>query len=271
MKAGLPRLKWHMLRRRETDPAHLRENLDAGLRAGAALEVDLVATADGAFVCLHDLTLDRETTGSGPVAENLAYDIRRLRQRGPDGVSLASPPLFLDEVVAAIARSSYRERQVQLDIKLPANQLDSETLGRLRRMLGDLAAAFIVGTTDAEIYARVRVSAPEIPVGFDPLVLHEVSPPTTRHAFVALADETRRLGPGAHLYYLNADLILSGLAQGINLVERVCRDRCEVDAWTVDSTRLNVREVLRTLVEAGCHQITTNGPEALLPILQEVA
>ena len=41
MKAGLPRLKWHMLRRRETDPAHLRENLDAGLRAGAALEVEL--------------------------------------------------------------------------------------------------------------------------------------------------------------------------------------------------------------------------------------
>jgi glycerophosphoryl diester phosphodiesterase len=271
MKAGLPRLKWHMLRRRESDPAHLRENLDAGLRAGAALEVDLVATADGAFVCLHDLTLDRETTGSGPVAERSAEDIRRLRQRSVDGAPLDRPPLFFDEVVAAVARNPHHDRQVQLDFKVPARQFGDTLLGCLRRTLGDLAPAFIVGTTDAEVYARVRAGAPEIAVGFDPLALHEENPPTDRDSFAALADETLRLGPDALIYYLNADLVLAGLARGINLVERVTRNGAEVDAWTVDPTRPNVRDVLRALVEAGCRQITTNGPEALLPMLQEVA
>ncbi len=63
----LPRLKWHMLRRRRGDPPFFRRNLVAGLEAGAALEVDLVVTADGHFLCLHDLTLDAETTGTGPL------------------------------------------------------------------------------------------------------------------------------------------------------------------------------------------------------------
>ena len=271
MNEGLPRLKWHMLRRRVTDPAHLRRNLDAGLLAGAALEVDLVATADGSFVCLHDLTLDRETTGAGPVAAQSGEDIRRLRQRGADGAPLDSPPLFFDEVVAAVARNPHWDRQVQLDIKLPAEQFGAEMLDTLRRMLGDLAPAFIVGTTDAEIYAGVRASAPEIAVGFDPLALHEETPPGTVDAFAALADQTLQLGPSARIYYLNADLILGGLEKGINLVERVTVDGAEVDAWTVDPTRPNIREVLRRLVEAGCHQITTNAPDALLPMLQEVA
>jgi glycerophosphoryl diester phosphodiesterase len=271
MTARLPRLKWHMLRRRVTDPAHLRENLDAGLGAGAALEVDLVATADGDFVCLHDLTLDRETSGSGPVAEASATDVRSLRQRGVDGAPLDTPPLFFDEVIAAVARHPRRDRQVQLDFKVPAAGFDGEMLGRLRRMLGDLAPSFIVGTTDAEVYARVRAGAPEIAVGFDPLTLHEKNPPRTKEAFADLADQTLRLGPDARIYYLNANLVLAGLAAGFDLIERVTRTGAEVDAWTVDPTRPNIRDILRALVEAGCHQITTNGPEALLPLLEEVA
>ncbi len=270
MNSRLPRLKWHMLRRRVSDPAHLRENLDAGLAAGAALEVDLVATADGAFVCLHDLDLDRETTGSGPAAEKTASDMRALRQRGIDGTPLDSPPLLFDEVVAAVARYPHHDRQVQLDFKVPAAGFDAEMLRVLRRTLGDLAPTFIVGTTDAKVYSRVRAAAPEIAVGFDPLALHEANPPRTKEAFAALGDETLRLGPGARIYYLNANLVLAGLGEGINLVERITHDGAEVDAWTVDPTRPNIRDVLRALVEAGCRQITTNGPEALLPLLKEV-
>ena len=66
-------LKWHCLRRSRTDPAFSRANLRAGLAAGAVVEVDLAATADGDLVCLHDLMLDRETTGRGrPYAPPLA-------------------------------------------------------------------------------------------------------------------------------------------------------------------------------------------------------
>jgi glycerophosphoryl diester phosphodiesterase len=270
MTHALPRLKWHMLRRRATDPAHLRENLEPGLEAGAALEVDLVATSDGAFVCLHDLTLDRETTGTGPVAAKTAAELRALRQRGNDGAPLESPPLFFEEVVAAVRRGKPHDRQVQLDFKVPASGFDAAMLAGLRRTLGDAAPAFIVGTPDAEVYARVREGAPEIAVGFDPLALHETNPPRTKVGFVALADETLRLGPGARIYYLNANLFLAGLAAGVDLLARVTQDGAEVDAWTVDATRPNIRAQLRALVEAGVHQITTNDAEALLPLIREV-
>jgi glycerophosphoryl diester phosphodiesterase len=270
MTHALPRLKWHMLRRRATDPAHLRENLEPGLAAGAALEVDLVATSDGVFVCLHDLTLDRGTTGTGPVSARSSSEVRTLRQRGNDGSLLESPPLFFDEVVATVARVRHHDRQVQLDFKVPAARFDAAMLAHLRQTLGDVAPAFIVGTTDADVYARVRKSAPEIAIGFDPLSLHETNPPRTKEAFAALADETLRLGPGARIYYLNANLVFAGLAAGINLVERVTQDGAEVDAWTVDPTRPKIRDQLRALVNAGVHQITTNDPEALLPLVREV-
>ena len=75
MSRKAARLKWHMVRRRRDDPAFLRRNLVAGLEAEAALEVDLVLTADRHFVCLHDLTLDAETTGTGPVASARRTDL----------------------------------------------------------------------------------------------------------------------------------------------------------------------------------------------------
>ncbi len=271
MTARLPRLKWHMLKRRVTDPPFLRDNLEAGLRAAAALEVDLVSTSDGHFVCLHDVTLDRETTGSGLAGASTRDELHRLRQRGADGNALDDPPLFLDEVVAAIARHPHRDRQVQLDFKEPGARFDDAMLRRLRVALGDLASAFIFGSTDAEVFARVQSSAPEIAVGFDPLELHEERMPKSAQEFEALAETTTRLGPHARIYYLNADLVLAGLAAGVNLVERVCRASAEVDAWTIDPTRPRIREDLRRLVEAGCHQITTNDPDGLLPILQEIA
>src|SRR5690606_15136698 len=74
-------LEWHRLRRRREDPVFARANLKPGLAAGAALEVDLVATADGDLVCLHELPLDEETTGHGPVAVQPSAAVLALRQR----------------------------------------------------------------------------------------------------------------------------------------------------------------------------------------------
>jgi glycerophosphoryl diester phosphodiesterase len=74
----------------------------------------------------------------------------------------------------------------------------------------------------------------------------------------------------ARIYYLNSTLVLAGLACGVNLVEQVTRASAEVDAWTIHSTHPKIRAVLRALVDAGCHQITTNGPDALLPMLKEL-
>lgn len=73
------RFKWPRLERHRTDPPFSRANLEAGLAAGAPLEVDLRATADGHWVCLHDATLERETSGAGPIAAQRRVELERLR------------------------------------------------------------------------------------------------------------------------------------------------------------------------------------------------
>jgi hypothetical protein len=44
---SLVRLKWHNLRRRADEPGGLRTNLEAGLKSGAVIEVDIRLTRDG--------------------------------------------------------------------------------------------------------------------------------------------------------------------------------------------------------------------------------
>ena len=172
MSRRLPRLKWHMLRRRRDDPPFFRRNLAAGLEAGAALEVDLVMTADGHFVCLHDLTLDAETSGTGPVAATTRTDLMLLRQRAPGGAMLADAPLFLDEVVGAVARHRRPDGGLlQLDMKDPPERLDPAAVARLRDVLGADAHHFIAGSTDANFLDRLRIAVPQLTRGYDPLAL----------------------------------------------------------------------------------------------------
>jgi glycerophosphoryl diester phosphodiesterase len=86
-----------------------------------------------------------------------------------------------------------------------------------------------------------------------------------------LAERTRRLAPGARIYYLEADLVLAGLEAGVNLVARLAKGGAEVDAWTVDPDRPGLPETLRRLIAAGCHQITTNDPEAVGALLRRLS
>ena len=60
-------------------PENTRASLLAALDAAApAVEVDVALTADGRVVLLHDRTLDRTTSGRGPVRERRWDEIRRL-------------------------------------------------------------------------------------------------------------------------------------------------------------------------------------------------
>lgn len=273
MSRQVPRLKWHMLRRRRDDPAFLRRNLLAGLEAGAALEVDLVLTADGHFVCLHDLTLDAETTGSGPVASATRTELERLRQRGPDGAILEDPPLLLDEVVAAVARHRRPDGGLmQLDMKDPPERLDNAA-ARLRELVGRHAHHFIAGSTDAVFLDRLRIAFPELTRGFDPLALYGFGDeiPADRVGFVRIAGEMVRLAPDAAIFYLQTDLILAGLRAGVDLVTAAHGTGAEVDAWTIDTTLPTVRDDLRTLLDLGVDQITTNEPDLLGPLIEDIA
>lgn len=261
-----------MLRRRRSDPAFLRENLVAALERGAACEVDIVLTADGHAVCLHDLTLDRETTGSGLAAHHMRAEIQGLRQRGPDGAALDSPPLFLDEIAAIVRENAgAAPGQVQLDIKAPIEALTEEALRRIEATIGDVAPSFIAGGYDWTLIRRLAAAVPGVHAGFDPLDHYPRSCALDRDEFIGLGEKTLAIAPGAAMYYLEAKLVLAALDLGVNLIEMVGRDGAMVDVWTLDANRSNLQQDLRRVIEAGCHQITSNDPEALQPLIEEIA
>jgi glycerophosphoryl diester phosphodiesterase len=70
----------------------------ATLAAGVPfLEIDIATTSDGVLVLLHDDTLDRTTTGKGPVTERTWDEVRGLKLKRPDGTVLDEGlPLFAD-------------------------------------------------------------------------------------------------------------------------------------------------------------------------------
>ncbi len=272
MSRPAPRLKWHMLRRRKSDPSFLRENLAAALREGAACEVDIVFTSDGHALCLHDLTLDRETTGTGRVDAATRAQIERLFQRGADGRALTSAPLFLDEVAATVRRiGAAAPALVQLDIKAPATALDADKLARIARVLGDSAPKFIAGGYEWQMVQRLVGAAPGLHAGFDPFAFYPRSLALEAQALHALAARILATAPGAAIYYLEANLVLAGLDRGVDLIATVSETGAKIDAWTIDADRPQLRDVLRKLIAAGCHQITSNDPDALRPMVEEIA
>lgn len=262
------RLKWHMLRRRKSDAAFQRENLAAALRSGAACEVDIVLTSDGHALCLHDETLDRETTGHGPVAAATRATIERCHQRRPDGTTLDAAPLFLDEVVAAVAaQGAVAPASVQLDVKVAAQALTSSVLDRIAGVLGDRTDAFIASAYDWQTVQRLVAAAPGLHAGFDPLDFYPRSLRLDAEGFRSIATRTLAAAPNASMYYLEAKLILAALEHGVDLVHEVTVGGAQVDAWTIDADHPHVREVLRRLIDLGCHEITTNDPEPLRRIM----
>src|SRR5690606_17119626 len=82
-------LKWHRARRRASDPVFTGARILEGMRLGASVEVDLVIHADRGYAVLHDLSVERETTGSGKVADLSAATLRSFHLRHQDGSPLA--------------------------------------------------------------------------------------------------------------------------------------------------------------------------------------
>ena len=67
------------------------------------LEFDVHLTADGDVAVIHDPTLDRTTTGTGPVEARTAAELRALRLKGRDGLTIDEGVAMLGDVLAVAA------------------------------------------------------------------------------------------------------------------------------------------------------------------------
>lgn len=256
------RLKWHVLRSAPGLAAHDRDSLALGLARGALMEVDLQLTSDDHWVCLHDETLEAETTGSGRVAMANRAQIEQLRQRGPDGRPMPSPPLFLDELSGMLGQAGGAAR-IQLDLKVEQRAFKGAARARFGAAVAPLASRFDIGAHDWAAVQELAALAPGCRPGFDPFELapaHRFADRETAGSFARLMLEA---APEASMLYLYHGLVTSAADLGVDLVGIAHAHGREVDCWTIDPGLDGLEPLIRHLFAVGCDQLTTNAPEAL--------
>ncbi len=95
-------------------PENCLATMDRTLRYAAALfEVDVRMSRDSVLVLMHDETLERTTTGAGPVASSDLAELRRLLLRDKEG---AITPFHVPTLAEVLSWSEDRA-VVQLDVK----------------------------------------------------------------------------------------------------------------------------------------------------------
>lgn len=147
------------------------ENTLAALRLGQSLgfraaEFDVKLSRDGVAFLLHDATLDRTTSGSGPAGERPWADLATLDAGGWLSDAFRGEPLArLDEAARLL-----RERGTMANVEIkPAPGTDRETgraVASLAQSLWDGATAPLLSSFSFEALVAAREAAPQLPRGF---------------------------------------------------------------------------------------------------------
>ncbi len=129
------------------------------------LETDVWVSADGAFVCIHDATLERTTDGTGRVEERTLAELKSLSADcGRPGFAAERIPA-LAEVLDLVPEG----RGVILELKSD-RLLEQAVAARLAAELSALrhgARAAVISFSLARVQA-VKEAAPGLPIGFIP-------------------------------------------------------------------------------------------------------
>ena len=126
------------------------------------VETDLRISADGAFVCIHDPSVDRTTDGKGVVESMTLAELRKLNASGAASVvSIAQIPTIME-----LATVLPEDVVVALELKSPRF---GETEA-CRKLADEVARAGIRRRTIVISFKRSRLRAfhsvaPDIPVG----------------------------------------------------------------------------------------------------------
>lgn len=116
----------------ENSLAAMRASIAAGV---AILELDVALTRDGAVVLLHDRTLDRTTTGTGPVALATLAGLRDLRLKDRSGQVTDEPLPTLTEALA-LARG---RAVISIDFKPASRPSDPSYPADMRNLVSAVA------------------------------------------------------------------------------------------------------------------------------------
>jgi glycerophosphoryl diester phosphodiesterase len=223
------------------------ENSLAAFRYAAGLgveqvEFDVHRTADGALVVLHDATLERTTTASGPVGAWRVPDLRAVRLREAPEETVPT----LEEVLEVLAPASI---DLRVEIKPGAAfarypGIEAELVDRLRGMA--LLGRTVVTSFLLPVLAdAARAGAPSRLWLVAPLVQATLGAP---EALARLAREAEVGEVGLHIDHLDAAWVAALRAAGL-----------EVGAWAAHEDH----QIDKALA-LGLSVFTTDRPRAAL-------
>jgi glycerophosphoryl diester phosphodiesterase len=258
------RLKWHRARRRSGDPVFTGARILEAMRLGASVEVDLVVHGDHGMAVLHDLDLDRDTTGTGPVRAARADYLRGLHLRGNDGTVLPDRVMLLEDLCALLARQApHPEALLQLDFKEDIAALDPPTIRNFSASIGALGPQMVLSGGDLPAVETLARAAPGIAMGYDPC--HGGSLDDLRRSgdFAGWIAAALAAAPQAGLIYLAKEIVLAGAEAGFDLVAAVHAAGRRVDAYTIQRVTPDSLATVERLLALKTDQITTDDPEGL--------
>ncbi len=211
-----------------------------------AIELDVRATKDGTLVCMHDKTLDRTTSGSGPVEEITFEELRKLDAGSWHSEETAGErvPTFAvgletitgGAVCAAELKVLGTESRV-LEIIQDCGVADSTMI-----------VAFHEGTL-----ANIRKMSPSLSLGW----IVSQDPPEDHDAH-AVELVQRALICGADVISASFTTITPELIQACQ------EEEIPLWVWTIDS-----EEPMGALLAAGINGITSNIPALLRRVIDE--
>lgn len=258
-------LKWHRGRRTLSDPVFTGQRIVEGMRLGASVEVDLVVTGDKGFAVLHDMHLDRETTGTGAVAQTSDAVIRTLKLRDNDGAPIDEPVMLLDDLCALIhSTGAHPDALLQLDYKEDEQVLDAQALANFARATGPVARNMIVSSGSAKAVSMLTGAVPGMRAGFDPsdeVVFKAALASGTLQGFV---DDALAASPASDLIYLAWQIVTVSADAGFDIVAAFHKAGKRVDAWTIQASDTTAVSVVEKLLASKVDQITTDDPEGLI-------
>jgi glycerophosphoryl diester phosphodiesterase len=263
-------LKWHRARKQAGDLPFTGERIIEGLRLGASVEVDLVKHADGGFAVLHDFSLDRDTTGTGPVAAAPAATLRQLVLRDGEGRPTSHQVMLLEDLCALLADNTAfaPDGIVQLDLKEEADgAIGPREIEGFSRAVGPVAAHFILSGGSAENVERLAVAVPGLAAGFDPCSKEAMAELERTRDFSAFVAGAVVAAPRAKMIYLEYRLVLAAADAGFDLIGAFHAAERRIDAYTLKVADETARGIAERLLSLRVDQITTDDPVGLERLL----
>jgi glycerophosphoryl diester phosphodiesterase len=235
-----------------------------GMRLGASVEVDLVVTADKGFAVLHDMMLDRETTGTGPVASTSDAAIRQLQLRGNDGAPIAEPVMLLDDLCALMQTVGvHPDALLQLDFKEDETVLDARALANFARATAPVAANCIVSSGSAKAVDMLTGAVSGMRAGFDPSDEAVFKQALSNGALQGFVDDAVAASPKSAMIYLYWQIVTQSEEAGFDIVEAFHLHGKRIDTWTINRADAEGLAAVERLLACKVDQITTDDPEGV--------